>query len=212
MGGPCQVNGKSIGPCSDNFAISQKPFHLPPLSADMKKINDETDTGAIFCSTPFYSAEHAYQWLKMANKSDQAKIVAMKPKPNESGWDFGMRCWNAGQRGERRKSFQSEGGGSVKKDLRVRAMYWANRAKIYDNDSGESTSGSENQSAPESDNFRQDLLNSGSSSAVITHRGSGPFWDDWNPVLLMLIREELRTKDADCAKIKEWREMMGLPN
>ena len=100
MGGPCQVDGKTIGTGSatDNFATLPQGF---PLSTECLAACFPDEEGFLAASEEvFYSSEHAYQWLKVKNLADRKKIAALAPKDNESDWDFGMRCWNAGQRAE----------------------------------------------------------------------------------------------------------------
>ena len=71
-------------------------------------------------------------------------------------------------------------------------MYWANLAKIV--------------ASPE---LQAELLGSG--RGFITHRGSGKFWDYWNPVLLSLIREELREpQERDEEEIVRLRQEMRM--
>jgi len=44
------------------------------------------------------------------------------------------------------------------------------------------------------------------SKGWITHMGSGKFWDKWNPILLALIREELRGPAGDAVLVAKLRE------
>jgi hypothetical protein len=73
-----------------------------------------------------------------------------------------MRVWQMGQRPPRRADWEA---------VKVEAMYLANRAKLEQNPA-----------------LLAPLL---ASDGPITHMGSGRFWDEWNPVLLELLREEL---------------------
>ena len=136
----------------------------------------------------FHSAEQAYQFLKMKRKSDRTKIAARAPKTNESGWDYGMVVWNMGQRGEMVKNFEA---------IKVDVMYRANKEKLEQNPA-----------------MAADLV---ASSGLITHRGSGKFWDEWNPVLLMRIREELSPSPDESllaslrARMDEYRLSRGGP-
>merc|ERR1711970_746071 len=84
--------------------------------------------------------------------------------------------WQAGQLGARRKGWEA---------IKVEAMYFANKVKLQQN--------------PE---LLASLLESnGSPQGNITHMGSGKFWDDWNPRILMLLREELSASGGDAARI-----------
>ena len=100
MGGPCCINGQTIGTgkATDNFAILQAGFTISGVK--------------------YYSAEHAYQALKMSKREEHDKIAALVPKKNESSWEHGMRCWNAGQRGKPRESWHTDGG-----KLKIKIMY-----------------------------------------------------------------------------------------
>lgn len=140
------ADGGVIGASTDNFAISE--FELN--------------------GHRWYSAEHAYQGMKMKRKADTEKIAACSPKKGEKSWDYGMRVWNMGQRGTKRSDWEK---------VKVHCMYEANKAKL--------------EQSPE---LAKELC---LSEGLITHRGSGAFWDEWNPVLLMLIREELRGEEGD---------------
>lgn len=166
MGGPCCIDGKTIGTgkATDNFALIDGGF----------KMNGGT----------FYSAEHAYQAQKMRYREDREKIEKIVPRRNETAWDHGMRCWNAGQRGQARKGWHVDKG-----KLKIQVMYECNKAKLQ-----------------QCGLMRDELC---VSEGVITHRGSGLFWDEWNPVLLTLIREELRQGDKHV--IQELRAKMQLP-
>jgi len=64
------VDGKVIGKSSDNFALVDGGFQIEGMT--------------------YYSAEHAYQALKMRGKIDRDKITNMVPKKGETAWDHGM--------------------------------------------------------------------------------------------------------------------------
>jgi len=150
MGGPCLCDGKAVSPGTDNF--EQVQF----------EINGVT----------YFSAEQAYQAIKMRKEADRAKIARVKPKAGEKGWDHGMRCWQAGQLGTARRDWEA---------VKVEAMYLANRRKLEQNPAVLSSL----------------LESNGSPKAPLTHMGSGKFWDKWNPIILMLIREELSSDGGD---------------
>jgi predicted NAD-dependent protein-ADP-ribosyltransferase YbiA (DUF1768 family) len=103
MGGPCCIDGTCKA--TNNFAIVQAGFTIGGVT--------------------YYSAEHAYQALKMAKKEEHDKIAALTPKKNESAWDHGMRCWNAGQKGELKKSWHTDGS-----KLKIKIMYQVTKAKL----------------------------------------------------------------------------------
>lgn len=162
MGGPCMCNGKPIKAGTDNFEIV--PFTLNGVQ--------------------YWSAEQAYQALKMVNKADREKIAKAAPKKAERSWDHGMRVWQAGQLGKARLDWEA---------VKVEAMYFANRCKLEQNP----------------DVLALLLESNGAPAGEITHRGSGKFWDQWNPIILMLIREELRTDGrADQGRISALRAAM----
>jgi predicted NAD-dependent protein-ADP-ribosyltransferase YbiA (DUF1768 family) len=124
----------------------------------------------------YYSAEQFYQALKMRKAADRAKIARCVPKPGEKAWDHGMRAWQAGQLGAARKDWEA---------VKVEAMYFANRVKLQQNPT-----------------LLASLLQSnGAPQGNITHMGSGKFWDQWNPTLLMLLREELSPTGGDAGRI-----------
>uniref|UniRef100_A0A0G4FDJ1 NADAR domain-containing protein n=1 Tax=Chromera velia CCMP2878 TaxID=1169474 RepID=A0A0G4FDJ1_9ALVE len=134
----------------------------------------------------FYSSEQAYQAMKQKTDADRTKIAQQKPKEGENGWTFGMRVWNMGQRGARRANFEAD---------KVEVMYEANKAKLMG-------SGVTNKEA------RKALIES---KGEITHRGSGAFWDKWNPILLMRLREELKSDDdpsKDLTRLKSLTDQM----
>lgn len=131
----------------------------------------------------YYSAEQFYQALKMRKEADRAKIARCVPKPGEKAWDHGMRAWQAGQLGAARKDWEA---------VKVEAMYFANRVKLEQNPA-----------------LLASLLESnGAPQANITHMGSGKFWDQWNPILLMLLREELSPSGGDASIVAEARAHM----
>jgi len=131
----------------------------------------------------YYSAEQFYQALKMRKEADRAKIARCVPKPGEKAWDHGMRAWQAGQLGAARKDWEA---------VKVEAMYFANRIKLEQNPA-----------------LLASLLESNAvPNANITHMGSGKFWDHWNPVLLMLLREELSPGGGDASTVAELRAQM----
>ena len=169
MGGLCCTDGKTVGTgkATDNFALVEEGF----------QIDDVT----------YYSSEHAYQALKMRTKADRHKLARLVPKPKESAWDYGMRCWNAGQRGQPRRDWEANGG-----TVKIQAMYACNKAKLE-----------------QCEWMREELC---ASVGELKHRGSGAFWDRWNPILLTLIREELRPLGArDAGLISQLQRQMGLP-
>lgn len=131
----------------------------------------------------YHSAEQFYQALKMSKEADRAKIARCAPKPGEKAWDHGMRAWQAGQLGTARKDWDA---------VKVEAMYFANKVKLEQNPA-----------------LLASLVESnGSPQGSITHRGSGKFWDDWNPTILMLLREELSPSGGDAAIIETLRAQM----
>lgn len=137
----------------------------------------------VFEGVTYHSAEQFYQALKMRKAADRMKIARCVPKPGEKAWDYGMRAWQAGQLGAARKDWEA---------VKVEAMYYANRLKLEQH--------------PE---LLASLLESnGSPQGGITHRGSGKFWDEWNPTLLMLLREELSPSGGDAAIIASLRGQM----
>jgi len=153
--------------------------------ADGAAIGPSTDNFAI-CTfeiegVRYHSAEHAYQALKMKSPKDKAKVAACEPKKGENSWDYGMRVWNLGQRLPKRKDWEQ---------TKVRVMHQANKAKLEQNPI-----------------LAAELCNT---VGVITHRGSGDFWDKWNPILLMLIREELRGEAGDPTVLRDLQGKMGL--
>lgn len=128
----------------------------------------------------YHSAEQFYQALKMKKAADQAKVVRCVPKSGEKSWDHGMRVWQAGQLGAAHQDWEA---------IKVDAMYFANKVKLQQN--------------PE---ILAPLLESnGLPQGPITHKGSGKFWDTWNPILLMLLREELSPAGGDPQVIEELR-------
>lgn len=131
----------------------------------------------------YYSAEQFYQALKMKKEADRAKIAKCVPKPGEKAWDHGMRAWQAGQLGTARKDWEA---------VKVEAMYFANRLKLEQNPA-----------------LLASLLESnGAPQGNITHMGSGKFWDHWNPVLLMLLREELSPSGGDASRVATLKAQM----
>ena len=157
MGGPCMCNGVAVGASTDNFAIA------------LFRLDDAV----------YWSAEHAYQALKMRHKQDREKVVACAPKKGESAWDYGMRVWNLGQRGPARADWES---------AKVDAMYQANKAKLEQTHA-----------------LAAELC---ATTGPLTHRGSGAFWDKWNPILLTLIREELKGDQGDAELMARLRQQM----
>lgn len=130
----------------------------------------------VFEGVTYYSAEQFYQALKMRKAADRTKIARCVPKPGEKAWDHGMRVWQAGQLGAARKDWEA---------VKVEAMYFANRCKLEQNPA-----------------LLASLLeSSGDPKGNITHMGSGKFWDQWNPTLLMLLREELSPSGGDPTRI-----------
>jgi len=161
--------GKAVAPGTDNF-------ELAPFTVD---------------GTQYWSAEQAYQALKLAGAADRAKVERCAPKKGESAWGHGMRVWQAGQLGRKRPDWEA---------VKVEAMYFVNRCKLEQNP----------------DALASLLDCNGAPRGPITHRGSGKFWDEWNPVILMLLREELRTGDSDHdlieqlhARMREYRVARG---
>ena len=71
MGGPCMCGGTAITAGTDNFELA--PF----------------DMGGV----RFWSAEQAYQALKMRRAADRSKIGQCTPKKGERGWDHGWHRW-----------------------------------------------------------------------------------------------------------------------
>lgn len=150
MGGPCLCDGKAVSPGTDNFELVQ--FGMNGVT--------------------YFSAEQAYQAIKMRKEADRAKIGRVKPKTGEKGWDHGMRCWQAGQLGAARRDWEA---------VKVEAMYLANKCKLEQNPAVLSSL----------------LKSNGSPKEPLTHMGSGKFWDKWNPMILMLLREELSPDGGD---------------
>lgn len=137
----------------------------------------------VYQGVTYYSAEQFYQALKMRKASDRAKISRCVPKPGEKAWDHGMRAWQAGQLGAARKDWEA---------VKVEAMYFANRVKLEQNPA-----------------LLASLVESnGTPQGNITHMGSGKFWDKWNPILLMLLREELAPGGGDVARIADLHAQM----
>mmetsp|Transcript_24652 Transcript_24652/g.54486 ORF Transcript_24652/g.54486 Transcript_24652/m.54486 type:complete len:103 (+) Transcript_24652:126-434(+) len=101
--------------------------------------------------------------MKYKSSYHYEKILKMQPKNNESSWDYGMRVWNEGQRHPVGKNWEKN---------KVEWMYKVNKAKLEQHV-----------------DLKQELIGTNKS---ITHRGSGKFWDFYNPVILMRIREELK--------------------
>jgi len=158
-----------------------------PCMCNGKAVTPGTDNFEIapfiFEGITYYSAEQFYQALKMRKDADRAKIARCVPKPGEKAWDHGMRAWQAGQLGAARKDWEA---------VKVEAMYFANRVKLEQNPA-----------------LLASLLESnGSPQGHITHMGSGKFWDQWNPILLMLLREELSPSGGDAARIAALRDQM----
>lgn len=114
----------------------------------------------------FYSAEQAYQAWKMEDSKARDKIVARVPRPGEKAWDYGMAIWNMGQRGMPVPNWEAH---------KVEAMYRANKMKLEQNPTLLATLLATRAQVP----------------GKLTHRGSGKFWDKWNPLILTCIREEL---------------------
>lgn len=132
----------------------------------------------------YYSAEQAYQAAKMRKDADRAKVARCVPKPGERAWDYGMRAWQAGQLGAARKDWEA---------VKVEAMYVVNRRKLEQNPA-----------------LLASLLESnGAPRGMVTHRGSGRFWDKWNPVILTLLREEL-SPAGDGATVEALRGEMEV--
>lgn len=126
----------------------------------------------------YWSSEHAYQALKMKNLADRTNIIKLVPRKGEKAWDHGMRVWQKGQQGKARSDWEA---------VKIEAMYLANKCKIEHNP-----------------DCLEALL---ATTGPFTHSGSGAFWDYWNPVLLEVIREELRS-DGDAARVASlWAEM-----
>lgn len=157
MGGPCLCDGKTVKPGTDNFEL--KPFEIHGVQ--------------------YWSAEQAYQAIKMGKKQDRASIAKLVPKKGETGWNHGMRVWQKGQLLKCRKDWEA---------VKVEAMYYANRCKMEQNP-----------------DCLEALL---ATRHPFTHSGSGPFWDYWNPLLLEAIREELRPEGSDSARVAAIREEM----
>merc|ERR1711871_317055 len=128
----------------------------------------------------YHSAEHAYQASKMRADRDRRHVAACRPRKGESSWDFGMRVWNQGQRLPAKKDWET---------TKVQTMYEVNKAKLMQN-------------LP----LAAELC---STDGEITHRGSGKFWDKWNPVILMLLREELKDEDGNLLKISELQALVA---
>lgn len=130
----------------------------------------------VFEGVTYYSAEQFYQVLKMRKAADRAKIQRCVPKPGEKAWDYGMRAWQAGQLGAARKDWEA---------VKVEAMYFANKLKLEQN----------------SALLASLLASNGTPQGRLSHMGSGKFWDQWNPTLLMLLREELSPGGGDAERI-----------
>lgn len=137
----------------------------------------------VYEGVTYYSAEQFYQALKMKKAADRGKLARCVPKPNEKAWDHGMRAWQAGQLGVARKDWEA---------VKVEAMYFANRVKLQQNPA-----------------LLTSLLESnGAPQGNITHMGSGKFWDKWNPILLMLLREELSPGGGEPGRVAEYHRQM----
>jgi len=127
----------------------------------------------------YWSAEQAYQALKMQKRADRERIAKLSPKKGESSWNHGMRVWQKGQFGKHRRDWEA---------VKVEAMYYANKLKIEQN--------------------ADCLASLTATTGPISHMGSGAFWDHWNPVLLTVIREELRPGGGDEELLERlWGEM-----
>jgi hypothetical protein len=116
----------------------------------------------------------------MKNKVNQTKIAACVPKSGESSWNYGMRVWNMGQRFPMRSDWEV---------VKVEAMYIANKCKLEQNQQ-----------------LAEELL---ATSGTLTHRGSSRFWDAMNPLLLMLIREDMRGVFGDKNAVSDLRVQLG---
>ena len=85
MGGPCNlIDAKAkrkLGPnCTDNFQV--RPFE--------------------YAGRTYFSCEHAYQAAKFPLGSDAREAAdALRPHGHESDRSFGMRCWKAGNVGNK---------------------------------------------------------------------------------------------------------------
>lgn len=157
MGGPCLCGGRTIKPGTDNFEL--KPFQMQGVQ--------------------YWSAEQAYQAIKMANKRDRSTIAKLVPKKGETAWNHGMRVWQKGQLLKKRRDWEA---------VKIEAMYYANKVKIQQNP-----------------DCLEALL---ATRHPFTHAGSGPFWDYWNPMLLERIREEIRPDGSDSVRVAAIREEM----
>lgn len=157
MGGPCLCGGRTIKPGTDNFEFRSFQMH----------------------GVQYWSAEQAYQAIKMENRRDKSRIAKLVPKKGETAWNHGMRVWQKGQLLKCRKDWEA---------VKIEAMYYANKCKIEQNP----------------DCFEALLA----TRHPFTHAGSGPFWDGWNPLLLERIREELRPDGSDSARVAAIREGM----
>eukprot|EP00948_MAST-09A_sp_MAST-9A-sp1_P002489 g2489.t1 len=157
-----------------------------PCMCNGKAVKPGTDNYEIFPfkfeGDTFYSSEHCYQAMKMKSSSDRKKIVKCVPRKDENAWDYGMRVWQKGQLLPKRKDWEK---------IKVDCMYKANRLKLEQNSVA----------------LTALIESNGTPKGPITHRGSGAFWDYWNPVLLMRIREELRP-DGDPKVIQKFKELM----
>ena len=93
----------------------------------------------------------------------------------------GVSAWAAGQRVKIRSDWES---------VKVLEMYKGNKAKFEQNE-----------------DLRNDLLSSGNGS--ICFRGSTPFWNRWNGLILERIRAELRQNgEEDFQRANEIRDAM----
>ena len=142
---------KKAPPCTDNFQV--KPF--------------------IYEGVRYHSCEQAYQACKFLPGSDaRARVVAVTPHAGESDSAHGMRCWQAGQRGEVRGDWDK---------VKVSIMLAVNRAKYAEHAS-----------------CRAELLATGQASfkggpsTTWRFRGAQHGWCHWNGLIQERLREELR--------------------
>ena len=188
MGGPCLIEAPdgelTNGPiCTDNFALSGFEFEGEHyLSAGALPPSLPPCLYSISCPLiSTHSAEQAYQALKFPPGEAREIIRAIEPIGDLYA-AHGNDCWNAA------RDVEMEELGLVRDDwesVKVQVMLDVNRAKFAQNESI---------AAELLLTCQARIVGCGDPKAVTSwvHQGQGHNWMEWNGLIMMIVREELR--------------------
>lgn len=158
------------GPCWVRVPAGRK--HLAPACTDNFQLRPFA-----FAGVEWQSVEQCYQALKFTDLGSRERVRLLKPFAGESASAHGMRVWKEGQRGrDLRPDWDA---------VKVEVMYRANRAKYARHE-----------------DLRAELLGTGSDELVggpstswQSPAGRPQKWSEWNGLIQMRLREELRAPE-----------------